>query len=580
MSKEAEKKKDKVEEDLEKEAEDSLENRTPIKRKPENVPKGRKAKRLKFEKLEGWGEEPAAEPKPEQLGGGTGCVKGTLESDRSPGVGTSPGWKSSQGGTTIRTTDSRGARVKDHTLPEGWINNKVGSKGGVNRPDWGEGGMNMPTTSLRNTIIIQENETIPEGGKVKPEDNIDIGGGDVQGPEVGEGGMNVPTASLRNTIIIQEDETIPEGGKAKPEDNLMIDRSDEQGPGRGEGGMNMPTASLRNTSITQEDETIPEGWKVKPEENLLDEACLGRVGGVHTPTASWRNKVKPEVDIKTVKLESPVTRRRVRGRLSKREVIQMKKSCHNIEEMLKMKKDITPNNIIFKEQDEPLGPKVAAPNIVLCEPVCVQTGSSVHIVHSDQNHLKVHTRYGHETPLCTRYREAGIGQHVTSRGTTDMRKVAIPASPSMSPGGGIIFKEGDIKGVEEMIRRWEDLERSEEDAKETRKESGGRRVSELTQLFEEGGEDMGHIRISGGGSGGRNFGGHSDRLSAENLKNTHSAPDVYRNIMKLETNQQPRQNFISQTSSHYRDDANSGEERDWSSLTNHRQAETKRQNGN
>ena len=108
----------------------------------------------------------------------------------------------------------------------------------------------------------------------------------------------------------------------------------------------------------------------------------------------------------------------------------------------------------------------------------------------------------------------------------------------------------------------------------------GRRVSELTQLFEEGGEDMGHIRISGGGSGVRNFGGHSDRLSAENVKNTHSAPDVYRNIMKLETNQQPRQNFISQTSSHYRDDTNSGEERDWSSLTNHRQADTKRQNGN
>ena len=118
MNKDPERKKEKVDEYLEKEAEDSLENRTPIKRKPEDIPKGRRAKKLKFEKLEGWGEEPVT-IRTEQEDMETGSVKDTLESDRIPGVGTSPGWKSSQGGTTIRTTDSRGARDRSHTLSEG-----------------------------------------------------------------------------------------------------------------------------------------------------------------------------------------------------------------------------------------------------------------------------------------------------------------------------------------------------------------------------------------------------------------------------------------------------------------------------
>ena len=80
--KEDKEKKERVEEEQEKEAEESLETKTPVKRKPEEVPKGRKAKKLKFEKLEGWGEGPG--PRSTQKEALVeGSVEDTLGSDRS-----------------------------------------------------------------------------------------------------------------------------------------------------------------------------------------------------------------------------------------------------------------------------------------------------------------------------------------------------------------------------------------------------------------------------------------------------------------------------------------------------------------
>ena len=526
MNKDPERKKEKVDEYLEKEAEDSLENKTPIKRKPEDIPKGRRAKKLKFEKLEGWGEEPVT-IRTEQEDMETGSVKDTLESDRSPGVGTSPGWKSSQGGTTIRTTDSRGARELSHTLPEGW-KDSTGS-----------------------------------------DDNY-------KGSEVREESVNALTASMRNTVNDKEDETIPEDKPTKAEDNIISEEHFE-----GEEGVNTPTASMRNivnhVQTGKEDKTLLEGWKTSSEEETFSEDLAKGGRGVYTPTASMRNIVKPTAvtkgwkieSMKTAKTATPANKRRVRGKLSKSEIVEMKKSYHNIEEMLKMKKQIPPEiTIKVTEPDKPLGPSDVQPVGRL------RTGSALH---SDQTCSSVHPHYSPETPLCTRDRGVGIMQHITARGQTDMRKAA---SPSTTPGGTIIFKEKDIRGVEEMIRRWEELEESEQEVNESRKGSGGRRVSELSKLFEEGGEDKGHINVTGGGSKFQNLRGHSSKLSTENLKNPHSASKIDRNIDIFKIYRQPKQSFPSPTNSHYRRDTESGVERDWSSLTNQRQADVTRQKGN
>ena len=77
---------------------------------------------------------------------------------------------------TIRTADSRGARDRNQTLPEGW-KDRSGSKDEIKRHEVREDGMNMPTASMRN-IIIKEDETIAEGGTDKSEDNLIGGSGD------------------------------------------------------------------------------------------------------------------------------------------------------------------------------------------------------------------------------------------------------------------------------------------------------------------------------------------------------------------------------------------------------------------
>ena len=92
---------------LEREAEDSLGIKTPNKRKHGDLPKGRKAKKLRFAKLEGWGEGPSTgddDHEQEDVESG----HGTLGTHRGPGVGTRSGWKSSQGGTSIRTAVPEG----------------------------------------------------------------------------------------------------------------------------------------------------------------------------------------------------------------------------------------------------------------------------------------------------------------------------------------------------------------------------------------------------------------------------------------------------------------------------------------
>ena len=133
-----------LEDSLEKEAEDSLGIKTPNKRKHGDLPKGRKAKKLKFAKLEGWGEGPSTgEDDLEQEG--EESDHSTFGAHRGPGVGTRSGWKSSQGGTSIRTAVPEGAQ--DDTLPEGW-NLETGL-------DDGGSLVENPATS----------ETVPEGWK-------------------------------------------------------------------------------------------------------------------------------------------------------------------------------------------------------------------------------------------------------------------------------------------------------------------------------------------------------------------------------------------------------------------------------
>ena len=65
--------------------------RTPNKRKPEDVPKGRKAKKLKFEKLVGWGEGPSKQVNQTESEA-EGRVKDTLRSYNGLGEGSRSGW--------------------------------------------------------------------------------------------------------------------------------------------------------------------------------------------------------------------------------------------------------------------------------------------------------------------------------------------------------------------------------------------------------------------------------------------------------------------------------------------------------
>ena len=152
-----------VDDDLEREAEEILETKTPVKRKPEDIPKGRKAKKLRFEKLEGWGEGPG--PRSTQKEALVeGSVEDTLGSDRSLVEGSRSGWKSSQGGSPSKATDLRGVSEEEHTLTEGW-KHKAGREDDLKDMIVRDGGMNTLTASLRNNVMFEDDETLPESWK-------------------------------------------------------------------------------------------------------------------------------------------------------------------------------------------------------------------------------------------------------------------------------------------------------------------------------------------------------------------------------------------------------------------------------
>ena len=189
--------------------------------------------------------------------------------------GTRSGWKSSQGGTSIRTAVPEGAQ--DDTLPEGW-NLETGWDDGVSLVE-------NPVTG----------ETVPEGWKGSEDNHTSY----IKPELLGEEGVNTPTASLRN-IIIDEDEhkddgTMPGGWKVEDEVAQEAEVTFKEHM-VGEEGVNTPTASLRNIIITEDepgDETVPEGWKIEDEatqetEVISEEHILGEEG-VNTPTASLRN---------------------------------------------------------------------------------------------------------------------------------------------------------------------------------------------------------------------------------------------------------------------------------------------------
>ena len=168
--------------------------RTPNKRKPDDVPKGRKAKKLKFDKLVGWGEGPSKQAIQTESEA-EGSVKGTLGSHNVLGEGSRSGWKSSQGGASNKADGTRGVRDTD-TLPDVW-RMKLG-RNERHTEGW---------------KLADQDKTLPDGWKA----------------EVVVDGVNTPTASLRNII----------------EGKTLHEVVDSKEPGMREGGVNTPTASLK-----------------------------------------------------------------------------------------------------------------------------------------------------------------------------------------------------------------------------------------------------------------------------------------------------------------------------------------------
>ena len=244
----------------------------------------------------------------------------------------------------------------------------------------------------------------------------------------------------------------------------------------------------------------------------------------------------------------------------------MKKKYYDIGDMIKKKGGIPDIMVtgIQAQQITPLGPIEEQLKCVQCtvrdvqNVQNIQTGNCVHSVDS----LK--------TPLCTRDRGAGM-KNVTHRGHThtDMRKAG---SPGTTPGGRPTFRETDITGIEVMIQKWETMEGEIDAIQGEKRESRGRRVSELALMFE-GGEGGNHIKNSGGGpSDSNNEGGRSitNKTSTAKSKQKKSAANNVKcnfdKIMKINT--QSKVKFKSKTGSQQHDSTESGGERDWPKSTN------------
>ena len=147
-----------------------------------------------------------------------------------------------------------------------------------------------------------------------------------------------------------------------------------------------------------DDAAQPNGWN-NVSAGLLEsikEPVKG-VGGVNTPTASTRNIVKSVPEDTSLPNgwkkssagpDNPASgKRRVRGKLSVKEVKEMKMSCHNIEGMFKKKLEkLSAVSVTTKngQQSTPLGPIADLSSEVQCtgvqsvgspcEPLCTRDG--------------------------------------------------------------------------------------------------------------------------------------------------------------------------------------------------------------
>ena len=158
------------------------------------------------------------------------------------------------------------------------------------------------------------------------------------------------------------------------------------------------------------DASEPDGWKAVKNRTLEPaEGPRERVASVNTPSASKSNTFMNVPEDKAVPggwMESPTTtgdpakgKRRVRGKLSVKEIQEMKKSCHNIEGMfLKQKLPTIKVTAEDVQHNTSLGPSATLVSSEEC--------TGVQSVHSP------------DKPLCTR---AGLS-NITIRSTSDMRK--------------------------------------------------------------------------------------------------------------------------------------------------------------
>ena len=126
------------------------------------------------------------------------------------------------------------------------------------------------------------------------------------------------------------------------------------------------------------------------------------------------------------------------------------------------------------------GPSTDQTGYVTCTVSCLQTGSDDTIT----GYEGVDSGDSLDSTLDTRDPRAGFKENNITHRDTDMEKhVNIP-----STGGTIIFRETEISSIGDMIKRWEELEKSEVEADTSggQRISRGKRVSELSLKFEEG----------------------------------------------------------------------------------------------
>ena len=172
----------------------------------------------------------------------------------------------------------------------------------------------------------------------------------------------------------------------------------------------------------------------------------------------------------------------------------MKKTCYNISDMFSS--NVTSVNTQRTPQP---GPSAAKVNTVQCSVSCLKTGSDA----SRTSYRNVHSGKNPASMLATQEPRAGITKINITHRDADMNKVInLPTTP----GGSVTFQETDITSISDMISKWEEQERNCGSKEEGKRVSRGRRVSELSMRFEEGGplsergeiEGGNHTNITGG----------------------------------------------------------------------------------